>query len=790
MKNKKGFTLVELLAVIAILAILVIIALPNVMGMFNTAKENSFKTELKEIYKAAEQTWINDSMYNTNEQIYSRCENGCSNSLDLSGRSNLQYCIKFDNSGKIKEYYATDGTFQYSYNGGNLKIEDINDIEKISGSNISLTCEGIEDESKTLYYILQSEAENGKYAKEYTGEHKDSLNENGNKKIYHWYASNTTNANAILEKNNVLFANHCWQMIRTTDTGGVRLLYYGEASDNKCLATRPNHVGFNQSYVKQFNGNYYYATAFTYDANSNGFYLSGEKEQVTMNNNTGNSLVGKYTCMKNNPDELCSIVWYIESFRETYNANASYISLNGAKYDNIGITYYTNASGLNRIGYMYNTDFVPSSKGCNYKEIVSIENLSKNTYWVSDSYTYNSSTRKYKLDNPIQVNSATTYSMNKKYTFLSTNKDATGTVIKYVISNINNSYNYVNLTNNEAFENVNYDITYGTDYTLNQNGTYSLINPVTIKRLEWPSKYSEIKEKYVCLNTSDNTCSDLLYAGYTDGKMIYYLNPSNNYIFSNDVIYENGKYKLTGDKVSIWNILDDNNMDILSTHHYTCFDKNEECEEVSYVYGSYIYRFYNTYIKSLKLSNGDKIEGYLNKLLFNSDVNNKDSSIKSKIDSWFKNNMLNYVSYLEDSIYCNNRNVANLSGWNPNGGSIKNNMTFSKTGLVCSNITDRFSLSNSQAKLKYPVGLLSKEELDLLNNNTLRKTGSSYWTMTPQFYGESESIYYISSSYGSINSGSGNTMGISIRPAITLKKNTMYSSGNGSKENPYVVKTN
>ena len=42
--NKKGFTLVELLAVIAILAILVIIALPNVMEMFNSAKENSFKT--------------------------------------------------------------------------------------------------------------------------------------------------------------------------------------------------------------------------------------------------------------------------------------------------------------------------------------------------------------------------------------------------------------------------------------------------------------------------------------------------------------------------------------------------------------------------------------------------------------------------------------------------------------------------------------------------------------------------------------------------------------------------
>ena len=35
MKNNKGFTLVELLAVIAIMAILLIIALPNVLKMFN-----------------------------------------------------------------------------------------------------------------------------------------------------------------------------------------------------------------------------------------------------------------------------------------------------------------------------------------------------------------------------------------------------------------------------------------------------------------------------------------------------------------------------------------------------------------------------------------------------------------------------------------------------------------------------------------------------------------------------------------------------------------------------------
>ena len=54
MKKKKGFTLVELLAVIAILAILVIIALPNVIKMYNNAKRSSFLTEAKEVFGESE----------------------------------------------------------------------------------------------------------------------------------------------------------------------------------------------------------------------------------------------------------------------------------------------------------------------------------------------------------------------------------------------------------------------------------------------------------------------------------------------------------------------------------------------------------------------------------------------------------------------------------------------------------------------------------------------------------------------------------------------------------------
>ena len=131
MKNKKGFTLVELLAVIAILAILVIIALPNVMGMFNKSKENTFITELKSIYRTAESQWISESMFNTEEKVYSRCRSGCNNSLDLNGREELEYYIKLDKSGKVVEFYATDGTYQFKHNG-NLLLTNIQDVEKIA----------------------------------------------------------------------------------------------------------------------------------------------------------------------------------------------------------------------------------------------------------------------------------------------------------------------------------------------------------------------------------------------------------------------------------------------------------------------------------------------------------------------------------------------------------------------------------------------------------------------------------------------------------------------------------
>ena len=146
MKNK-GFTLVELLAVIAILAILVIIALPNVMGMFNTAKKNSFLTEVKKILSVAESQWINNSTGTSTNKSFARVANkNCQSQLQLSGRTNLQYYVELNSAGKVVKFYITDGTYQYKHDGV-LTADDIKEVQTIANIEekdvFELSCSGI-----------------------------------------------------------------------------------------------------------------------------------------------------------------------------------------------------------------------------------------------------------------------------------------------------------------------------------------------------------------------------------------------------------------------------------------------------------------------------------------------------------------------------------------------------------------------------------------------------------------------------------------------------------------------
>ena len=135
--NKKGFTLVELLAVIAILALLVIIALPNVLKMFNQAKKDMFLTEAKTIYKEISKKYISETMRGNKISIISNNNN----KLDLES-NNLKYKVKLNNDGSIKKFEVSNENYCISGKFNNLSDLTTDKItegkcEEISPKNFS-----------------------------------------------------------------------------------------------------------------------------------------------------------------------------------------------------------------------------------------------------------------------------------------------------------------------------------------------------------------------------------------------------------------------------------------------------------------------------------------------------------------------------------------------------------------------------------------------------------------------------------------------------------------------------
>ena len=126
--NKKGFTLVELLAVIAILAILVIIALPNVLKMFNDDKKDSFLAEAKTVYSEVSKKYISESRKG-NKLTYVSSEDDTK--LDMTGKS-LKYCVLLNADGSVKSMKVLNGEWIVEL-PDNKKIADlkITDLKQI-----------------------------------------------------------------------------------------------------------------------------------------------------------------------------------------------------------------------------------------------------------------------------------------------------------------------------------------------------------------------------------------------------------------------------------------------------------------------------------------------------------------------------------------------------------------------------------------------------------------------------------------------------------------------------------
>ena len=226
--NKKGFTLVELLAVIAILALLVIIALPNVLSMFNNAKKDLFLTEAKNVFKESTKKYISDNMHNSNEEnIYCKSETDSKNPLDMD-IGNTYYYIEKDNTGKTIKFVAWNSSgYVTKIVGDNVMLNDVtgnnvseSSVKDITCNNVLTNLDVISKLTKTYTINANASAETSNKGKLTISIASSNTTDEFNKVKYIIYKKNNTEYVEIHET------------VLTNKSNNFTLNYYDESFSN------------------------------------------------------------------------------------------------------------------------------------------------------------------------------------------------------------------------------------------------------------------------------------------------------------------------------------------------------------------------------------------------------------------------------------------------------------------------------------------------------------------------------------------------------------------------------
>ena len=151
MENKKGFTLVELLAVIAILAILVIIALPNVINMFNNAKKQVFLTEAQTVASTSEKKFLSNSISGeTKETVYCKSKTDEKNPLEMTGAQKYYY-VELGSDGRTNKLIIWDDQKYIKYVAdGSKDVSDLTVEEIVEQNNYDMNCDNVLEKTNSI----------------------------------------------------------------------------------------------------------------------------------------------------------------------------------------------------------------------------------------------------------------------------------------------------------------------------------------------------------------------------------------------------------------------------------------------------------------------------------------------------------------------------------------------------------------------------------------------------------------------------------------------------------------
>ena len=189
----------------------------------------------------------------------------------------------------------------------------------------------------------------------------------------------------------------------------------------------------------------------------------------------------------------------------------------------------------------------------------------------------------------------------------------------------------------------------------------------------------------------------------------------------------------------------------------------------------------------------------------NARENTTDSTIKTIIDNWYKDNLnTNYGKYLSTTaVYCNDRSTSD----NLNFGAYTRLITNKTPSYDCTATEDKFTVDSTvgNGKLTYPIALMTADEVSFAgglygtnaptwyyyNSANDSSTGSTcWWLLSPSYWSGSYAVvfYVFGSSYPGYLNNDIVYSAYGVRPVISLKSCIKYSTGNGSASDPYTIK--
>ncbi len=605
-------------------------------------------------------------------------------------------------------------------------------------------------------------------------------------------------------KRNVIYADTCWQIFRTTKNDSIKMIYNGEPAydsvndkytcDNS--RTNTNHIGYTTTtmpiaYVTSINGNniqytgsgtYYFGTGYYYDEISGAYKLSGEVGPYNTYSDF-NQIIGMYTCKNTTANADCSLgsIYYITRGSSTVNANALVIS-RGIIYDRIGdseFDYYV-GNNMASIGYMNNYKGVVNSSIINETVLTSVS-LNSSTLNTWGQYYYGDRTEgDSNLYNSVLGLSITGYpqSWKDKYTLRGFNQSYTNSNSAYIVEVTNDStpvLYYSIFSNNTTKDSAANKYLFGTGFTSNGDGTVTITGAKEISKKDWLTRYNEVTSgNYYCEPETYNydaindewTCSSVYSVVSINSKHFSGIKVNVKYGYSyeertaTEQLDGKGRYKIVGDNnisnslkmVNDWRI----SFYLLNNAHYTCFNEDGICDTVNFV----VYTS-NSTLDYIDIPSGKQIDDVIDEMLNNNSVNTNNSMIKDFADLWYKEHILNkedinhnyYSSYLDtNEIFCNNRSINDLGGWSQTGDTrsylyfLGYNSSYN-TRVSCldknniERIVDEFSVDSGNRALLYPIGLPSYSEMYLLSLSNI----SSNVRRSP--YNVSKSYWLMTPSY-------------------------------------------